>query len=63
VHVHSPMSSAGTKSRPTMRFSGNVSRAVTVAMATMMPGWSSAQRTCREYMPSTQWKNPRSFVL
>ena len=36
--VHSPMSSLGTNSRPTMRFSGNVSRAVTTEMPMMMPG-------------------------
>ena len=36
--IHSPMSSLGTNSRPTMRFSGIVSRAVTTEIAMMMPG-------------------------
>ena len=36
--VHSPMSSFGTKSRPTIRFSGNVSRNVTTEIAMMTPG-------------------------
>ena len=36
--VHSPMSSLGTNSRPTMRLSGTVSRTVTTEMAMMAIG-------------------------
>ncbi len=57
------MSSLGTNSRPTSRLSGTVSRAVTTEIEMMAIGWSSAQFTCRVYHSSSQWKNPRSFVL
>ena len=61
--VHSPMSSLGTNSRPTMRLSGNVSANVTSETAMIANGWSSAQFTRRSYQLSSQWKKPRSLVL
>ena len=36
--IHSPMSSLGTNSRPTIRFNGNVKRAVTTDRPMMRPG-------------------------
>ena len=36
--VHSPMSSLGTNSRPTIRLNGKVSNAVTTDIPMMMPG-------------------------
>ena len=52
--VHSPMSSFGTNSRPTIRFSGNVIRKVTTDTPMMTHEWSSAQFTCRVYAVSSQ---------
>ena len=59
--VHSPMSSFGTNSRPTIRLSGIASRAVTTEMAMMAVEWSRAQFTRRVYHCVQPMKEPALF--